>query len=60
VPGGILHFHEAVPEAVERRPIERIIDAAEKLGRKVEIISVRKVKKYSPGVWHVVVDAKIC
>ncbi|GFO96240.1 trNA methylase trm12p Wyeosine biosynthesis [groundwater metagenome] len=60
VPGGVLHYHEAVPEAVEQRPVERIVEAAGKLGRKVEIIEARKVKKYSPGVWHVVVDAKIC
>jgi tRNA wybutosine-synthesizing protein 2 len=60
VPGGIIHYHEAVPEAVERRPVERIIEASGKLGRSVEIIGVRRIKKYSPGVWHVVVDAKIC
>ena len=57
--GGILHFHEAVPEAVEQRPVERIVVAAGNLGRKVEIIETRRIKKYSPGVWHVVVDAKI-
>jgi tRNA wybutosine-synthesizing protein 2 len=60
VPGGILHFHEAVPEAVEKRPVTRIVEAAEKLGHKAEIIEVRRIKKYSPGVWHVVVDARIC
>ena len=59
VPGGVLHFHEAVPEAVEQRPAGRIVEAAEKLGRNVEIIEERRIKKYSPGVWHVVVDAKI-
>lgn len=59
VPGGILHFHEAVPEAVEQRPVERIVEAAGKLGRGAEIIETRRIKKYSPGVWHVVVDAKI-
>jgi len=57
--GGILHYHEAVPEAVEQRPVNRIVETAGKLARKVEIIEARKVKKYSPGVWHVVVDAKI-
>ncbi len=59
LPGGIIHYHEAVPEAVERRPVERVIEAAKKPGRKAEIISVRRIKKYSPGVWHVVVDARI-
>jgi tRNA wybutosine-synthesizing protein 2 len=59
VPGGVLHFHEAVPEAVEQRPVDRIVEAAGKLGRKVDIIEARRIKKYSPGVWHVVVDSKI-
>jgi len=59
LPEGILHYHEAVPEAVERRPVERIIEAAEKQGRTAEIIGMRRIKNYSPGVWHVVVDARI-
>ncbi len=59
ISGGVLHYHEAVPEVMERRPVERIIEAAGKLGRKAEIIEIRRVKKYSPGVWHVVVDARI-
>jgi tRNA wybutosine-synthesizing protein 2 len=59
VPGGVIHYHEAVPEAVERRPVERIMEASGKLGRSVEIIGVRRIKKYSPGVWHVVVDARV-
>lgn len=59
VPGGILHYHEAVPEAVEERPVKRIIETAGKLGLRVEIIEARRIKKYSPGVWHVVVDARI-
>ncbi len=60
LPGGIIHYHEAVPEAIERRPIERLIEAARSLGRKADIIEVRRIKKYSPGVWHMVVDAIIC
>lgn len=59
LPGGILHYHEAVPEAVERRPIERVTGAAGRLGRRVEVLGVRRIKKYSPGVWHVVVDARV-
>ncbi len=59
VSGGILHYHEAVPEAVENRPVERITEAAKKLGRKIEIIKTRRIKKYSPGVWHVVADARV-
>jgi len=57
--GGIVHYHEAVPEAIEKRPVERVVEAARKQGRKAEIIRMRRIKKYSPGVWHVVVDARI-
>lgn len=59
LPGGILHFHEAVPEEIEHRPIERIIEAAKKEGRRTEIIGIRRIKKYAPGVWHVVVDVRV-
>ena len=59
LPGGVIHFHEAVPEAIEERPARRLIEAAAKLGRKAEITAIRRIKKYSPGVWHVVVDARI-
>ncbi len=58
--GGILHYHETVPESLARtRPQERIKKAACALGRKVEILEIRRIKKYSPGVLHVVVDARI-
>ncbi|WP_340818057.1 class I SAM-dependent methyltransferase family protein [Methanolobus sp. WCC4] len=58
--GGILHYHETTPESlISTRPAERIRQAASKAGRDVEILECRKIKKYSPGVWHVVVDARI-
>ena len=56
--GGILHYHETVPEKLmNTRPIERIISEAG--GHDVELLKINKVKKYSPGVWHVVIDALI-
>lgn len=58
--GGILHYHETVPENLARtRPEERVTKAAGRLGKKVEILATRRIKKYSPGVLHVVVDAWI-
>lgn len=58
--GGILHYHETVPERLTRnRPQERIRKAACTLGKKVEILETHRIKKYSPGVLHVVVDARI-
>ena len=59
LPGGIIHYHEAVPEAIERRPVERLVEAAGRMGKEVEILDVHRIKKYSPGVWHVVVDARV-
>ncbi|APH39952.1 class I SAM-dependent methyltransferase [Methanohalophilus halophilus] len=58
--GGILHFHEALAENLMfDRPIGQIKKAAKRQGRNVEIMECRSIKKYSPGVWHVVVDARI-
>lgn len=57
-PGGIIHYHESVPDLLKfKRPPNRIIDAAN--GRDVEILNKRIIKKYSPGVYHVVIDARI-
>lgn len=56
--GGIIHYHESVPSRLRfERPIERIRQAA--AGREVEVIENRAVKRYAPGVDHVVVDARI-
>jgi tRNA wybutosine-synthesizing protein 2 len=58
--GGVLHMHEATPDPlVFERPIERLEAAAADAGRGVEILDTRRVKGYSEGVAHVVVDARI-
>jgi tRNA wybutosine-synthesizing protein 2 len=60
VSGGTLHVHEATPESlVPERPVERLESAAEERGRAVETEGVRRVKGYSEGVAHVVVDARV-
>lgn len=56
---GYIHYHESVPEKIIDRPIERVKRACELLGRNVKIEGFRKVKNYSPGVIHVVVDAYV-
>ena len=56
--GGILHYHETVPEKlIDSRPIDRIV--AQAGDREVELLKINKIKKYSPGVQHVVIDARI-
>ena len=58
--GGILHYHEAVPDKLyPKRPVARIQAVCGLLGRECEIKTIRKVKKYAPGVLHVVLDAEI-
>lgn len=56
--GGIIHYHETVPEKLmDTRPISRIRQAAG--NRDVELLKINKIKKYAPGVEHVVIDALI-
>jgi len=56
--GGVIHYHESAPSELRfERPIERILSTAD--GRRVEILNKRLVKRYAPGVDHVVIDAKI-
>ncbi|AIY89425.1 class I SAM-dependent methyltransferase [Geoglobus acetivorans] len=56
---GWIHYHESTPEKILNRPVERVKKHARKLGAEVKEINLRKVKNYSPGVLHVVVDARI-
>jgi len=57
---GILHYHDTVPvHLVPSGPIDLIRDEACKQCRRAEILDWHRIKKYSPGVWHVVVDARI-
>jgi methyltransferase (EC 2.1.1.-) len=56
--GGVIHYHETVPEKLmDTRPINRIKEVAG--DRSVEFLKLNKDKKYSPGVFHVVCDARI-
>lgn len=56
--GGVIHYHETVPEKLmDTRPINRIKEVAG--DRSVEFLKLNKVKKYSPGVFHVVCDVRI-
>lgn len=56
--GGVIHYHETVPEKLmDIRPINRIKELAG--DRQAEFLKLNKVKKYSPGVFHVVCDARI-
>jgi tRNA wybutosine-synthesizing protein 2 len=56
--GGVIHYHETAPRKLGfSRALERIAKAAGE--REVEILEKRVVKRYAPGVDHLVVDALI-
>ena len=58
--GGIIHYHESTPEPILfERPVKRVRESAEKAGRNIEVLNKRSIKKYSPGVYHTVVDIKV-
>jgi tRNA wybutosine-synthesizing protein 2 len=59
-PGGMLHYHQTIPERnFPAAAAADVIAAAELLGRKANILQCIRVKKYSPGVVHAVIDAQI-
>ena len=55
--GGTINYYE-FSDGYEQGE-KRLIDAASKENKNVEIINTRKVKSTSPGEWHVAIDAKI-
>lgn len=55
---GVIHYHETCPcELLPDRPISRLKSAVG--DGDIEVIGIREVKSYSPGVSHVVVDARV-
>ena len=58
--GGLIHMHEATPEALLwDRPVDRLEAAATAAGREIDIEARRRVKSHSEGVAHVVIDARV-
>ena len=58
--GGVLHYHEKCPnELLQKRPLERVKREIEKKGRGMELLGMRTVKSYAPGVSHVVLDVRV-
>ena len=58
--GGIIHYHEVIPEKfVFDGAIERIEAVANSVGRKIKILEKRTVKEYSPRTYHIVIDFQV-
>ncbi len=56
--GGVLHYHNTVSEKSEHIFKKNVESTLLKKDRDIEPLYYRKIKKYSPGVWHVVFDFK--
>ncbi|UCE75037.1 MAG: class I SAM-dependent methyltransferase family protein [Methanomassiliicoccales archaeon] len=58
--GGVIHYHEKCPnELMEERPLENVKKEVKKKGRSMELLGMRSVKSYAPGVSHVVLDVRV-
>jgi tRNA wybutosine-synthesizing protein 2 len=55
-----IHYHDTLAEKImNTEPINEIKRCAEKHGYTLVDYKIHKIKKYSPGVWHIVVDAEV-
>ncbi|CUX77983.1 tRNA methylase Trm12p Wyeosine biosynthesis [Thermococcus chitonophagus] len=56
----IIHYHNTVPEKLmPREPLETFKKIAREHGYEVEKLNELKIKRYAPGVWHVVLDLRV-
>ena len=56
----IIHYHNTVPERLmPREPFETFGRIAREHGYEAEKLNEFVIKRYAPGVWHVVVDVKV-
>jgi tRNA wybutosine-synthesizing protein 2 len=57
---GIVHYHEAChKEECLTRPKEVVESAGREEGRDVQVLDTKRIKSYSPNIYHVVVDAEV-
>ncbi len=59
-PGGIIHYYGITPEDdLFESSIELIRKAAEKAGRKIEVLEKRVVRSYAPHQYNICIETKI-
>ena len=57
---GIIHFHEKYPEKIKLdSPLKMFEEKAKKVDRKVNLIDLREIKSYAPGICHFVFDCEL-
>jgi tRNA wybutosine-synthesizing protein 2 len=58
--GGVIHYHEKCPnELLDTRPLERVRKEVYKKEKSMELLGMKNVKSYAPGVSHVVLDVRV-
>ncbi|MFA4640428.1 tRNA(Phe) (4-demethylwyosine(37)-C(7)) aminocarboxypropyltransferase Taw2 [Pyrococcus kukulkanii] len=56
----IIHYHNTVPEKLmPEEPFETFKKIAREHGYDVEKLNELRIKRYAPGVWHVVLDLRV-
>ncbi len=56
----VIHYHNTVPERLRpREPFETFQRIAKEHGYEAEKLNELVIKRYAPGVWHVVVDVRV-
>jgi tRNA wybutosine-synthesizing protein 2 len=57
---GIIHYHEKYPDKiVPEKPLEQIQKIADDFERSINLLKLKKVKSYAPGISHFVFDLRI-
>lgn len=57
---GVLHYHDVVPdEFIPEQPLQQVEEVVRKAHRSAELLKVKEIKSYAPGVSHVVLDVRI-
>ncbi|WP_297093061.1 class I SAM-dependent methyltransferase family protein [Thermococcus sp.] len=58
--GAVIHYHNTVPERLmPDEPFRTFRDIAREHGCEAEKLNELVIKRYAPGVWHVVVDVRV-
>ncbi len=56
----VIHYHNTVPERLmPKEPFETFRRIAKEHGYEAEKLNELIIKRYAPGVWHVVVDVRV-
>ncbi|MDK2854296.1 MAG: tRNA wybutosine-synthesizing protein 2 [Thermococcaceae archaeon] len=56
----VIHYHNTVPERLmPKEPFETFQKIAREHGYESELLESRIIKRYAPGVWHVVLDIRV-